>query len=174
MHLFLHYENISAYLESYISTLLHLKWQLTHKQIHLRHLLELGCVYLKKKEKKEREKEKKNGKVTGNIYQQPLFFKAIHVFTPALGQAANVTVYAWSNKNGALHQGNHVGQSLAHSQTFKSWNNKRNPPRTDNQTLSHSEHCEDKCSMEHSAAEFRSPVSTSVTKHSSKRNRVSK
>lgn len=97
-----------------------------------------GLCLSKKTKKKERKKEKD----TGKIYHQPLFFKAIHVFTPALGQAVNVTVYAWSNKNRVLHQGNHVGQSLAHSQTFKSWNNKRNPPRTDNQTLSHSEHCE--------------------------------
>lgn len=57
------------------------------------------------------------------------FFKTIHVFTPALGQAQNVTAYAWSNKNRVLHQGNRVRQSLAHLQTFKSWNNMRNPSK---------------------------------------------
>lgn len=84
-------------------------------------------------------------KITGKIYHQSLFFKTFHVLTPALGQAVNVTAFAWSNKNGVLHQSNHVGQSLAHSHTFKSWNNKQNPSRTDNQMLSHFEHCEDQC-----------------------------
>lgn len=167
VHLFLHYENISTYWESTLHTFQHYFTengsQLTNKYTNPNFLLVLGLSEIRKK--------KRN---TGKIYRQSLFFKTFRVLTPALGQAVNVTAFAWSNKNGVLHQGNRVGQSLAHSHTFKSWNNKQSPSRTDNQTLSHFERCEDQCRVEQSGAEFISPVSTSVTKHSSKRNRVSK
>ena len=129
VHLFLHYENISTYLDQP-----RINFNIASPKMAATHQLELVT----------HTHTHTKGKYITSL---PLFFKIIPVLTPSLGQAVNVTVYAWSNKNVVFHQGNRVRQSVAHLQTFKSWNNKRNPPRTDNQKLSHSEHGEDQSSM---------------------------